>query len=81
MNNENNKQIEKLLGTVAKHLGTTPESLKNAAINGSMSKALNGLEKQESEKIQKILSDKDLSSKLLSSPQAQKLIKDLLGDK
>lgn len=81
MNAENNKKVENLLNTVSKHLGTTPEKLKQSAINGNMSNALNNLDKAEAEKIQKILNDKDLSSKLLSSPQAQQLIKDLLGDK
>lgn len=81
MTNENNQKVENLLNKVSKHLGTTPEDLKQAAISGNMNNALNNLDKKESEKIQQILNDKDLSSKLLSSPQAQKLIKDLLGDK
>lgn len=81
MNNENNKQVETLLNKVSSHLGKTPEELKQAAINGNVNNILGNLDKNESEKIQKILTDKNLSSKLLSTPQAQKLIKDLLGDK
>lgn len=81
MNNESNKQVENLLNQVSSHLGKTPDELKKAAINGNMDTVLNNLDKNESLKIQQILSDKNLSSKLLSTPQAQKLMKDLLGDK
>ena len=78
MNNESNKQVENLLNQVSSHLGKTPDELKKAAINGNMDTVLNNLDKNESLKIQQILSDKNLSSKLLSTPQAQKLMKDLL---
>ena len=81
MSNENNKQIQNLLNKVSKHLGSTPDQLKKAAVNGNMDSVLKNLDKEEALKIQEILNDKNLSSKLLSSPQAQNLIKDLLGDK
>ena len=81
MSNENNEKAENLLNKVSQYLGKNSSELKNAAQNGDMSKVLNNLNAEDSQKIQKVLTDKNLATKLLSTPQAQKLIKDLLGEK
>ena len=66
MSNENNPNFENLLKSVSDKLGKSPEELKKAS---------------DAQKIQKILSDKNAANKILSTPQAQSLIKKLLGDK
>ncbi|MDQ5983167.1 MAG: hypothetical protein RUMPE_00165 [Eubacteriales bacterium SKADARSKE-1] len=81
MSNENNEKVDNLLNKVSQYLGQNSDELKKAAQSGDMSKALGSLNAEDSQKIQKVLSDKNLASKLLSTPQAQKLIKDLLGEK
>lgn len=81
MSNEKNENVENLLNKVSQYLGKNPNELKKAAQSGDMAKTLNNLTPQDSEKIQKVLTDKNLASKLLATPQAQKLIKDLLGEK
>ncbi|MCH5354118.1 MAG: hypothetical protein J1E06_11740 [Acutalibacter sp.] len=63
-------QLEALLKITSQRLGTTPEQLKQAAQNGSLS----GLVGQnEGAALQKVLNDPEAAKKLLSSPQAQKL--------
>ncbi|MFI3324542.1 MAG: hypothetical protein R3Y35_00030 [Clostridia bacterium] len=68
-----NNQLENLLKIASQRLGTTPEALKQAAENGTMNNLVGG--KHESEMISKVLSDPEAAKKLLSTPQAQKLLK------
>ena len=77
--NQNNDQMNLLLQTLSKKLGTDPNSLKSAAQNGDMSKTLKGLKQEDAQKVQQILNDKKAPEKLLSSPQAQQLLKMLSG--
>ena len=81
MSNENNEKVENLLNKVSQYLGKNSNEVKKAAQSGDMAKALNSLSPEDSEKIQKVLTDKNLAAKLLATPQAQKMIKDLLGEK
>lgn len=79
-NNENNPNIENLLSTVSSRLGKTPEELQTATQSGDIANILSNLNEKDAAKIQNVLSDKDAANKLLSSPQAQNLIKKMLGD-
>ncbi len=81
MATDNNEQIQKLLKTVSERLGSNPEQLSKAAQNGKIEDAIKNLNKKDSDKIQKILSDKEATAKLLSTPKAQQLLKRFLGDK
>lgn len=78
MSNEN---FENLLKSVSNKLGKSPEELKQASQSGDVSNLLGNLNPTDAQKIQKILSDKNVANKILSTPQAQSLIKKLLGDK
>ncbi|WP_322184408.1 hypothetical protein [Neglectibacter caecimuris] len=69
--NLNENQLEALLKLTSQRLGTTPEALKQAAQNGTLS---NMLGQNESAAMQKVLNDPEAAKKLLSSPQAQKLL-------
>lgn len=84
MNNDNNglnqNQLEALLKITSQRLGTTPEALKQAAQSGDLSKMLGGAGQKESAAMQRVLSDPDAAKKLLSTPQAQKLLKMLQGN-
>lgn len=79
-NNENNPNIENLLSAVSSRLGKTPEELQKATQSGDIANILSNLNEKDASKIQNVLSDKDAANKLLSSPQAQSLIKKMLGD-
>lgn len=80
-NNHNNDKVENLLNSVSKYLGKDPQSLKESMKNGNIVQSLNNLNSEDAAKIKKVLSDKNLASKLLSSPKAQQLLKDIMGDK
>ena len=79
-NNVDNAQLQNLLNTVAKHLQTSPEKLRNAAQSGNLQENISNLSQKDADKIQKILSDKEATSKLLSTPKAQQLLKKLMGE-
>ena len=81
MSNQNNgRNLENLLNSVSEKLGKSPEELKKATQSGNIENLLGGLNQNDAQKIQKVLSDKNIANKLLASPQAQSLIKKLLGD-
>lgn len=71
-----NKQLENLLRIAASRLGTSPEALKQAAEKGEMEKLVGSA--KEGEMISKVLNDPEAAKKLLSTPQAQAMLK-MLG--
>lgn len=79
--NDKEKQIQDILNSLAQKLGENPDKLKANIQNGNMSKMLNNMDKKQADKIQSILNDKEKTEKLLSTPQAQTLLKKLMGDK
>lgn len=76
----NGRNLENLLNSVSEKLGKSPDELKKATQSGNIENLLGGLNQNDAQKIQKVLSDKNIANKLLASPQAQSLIKKLLGD-
>lgn len=81
MSNANNPKFENLLKSVSDKLGKSPKELKKASETGNVENLLGNLNPNDAQKIQKILADKNAANKILSTPQAQSLIKKLLGDK
>ena len=77
----NNDELEALLKIAAQRLGTNPEDLKNQAATGNLNKVFSQMSPNDAAKMQQVLSDKDASNKLLSTPQAQALLQQLLGGK
>ena len=76
-----NTKVDNLLEKVSKYLGKTPKEVKSAAKEGNISSILDNLSKNDAESIKKIMNDKDLTEKLLSTKEAQKLVKDVFGGK
>ena len=76
----NGRNLENLLNSVSEKLGKSPEELKKATQSGNLDNLMGSLNQNDAQKIQKVLSDKNVANKLLVSPQAQRLIKKLLGD-
>ena len=75
----NQNQLEALLRQAARQLDTDPEKLKNAAQSGQLDSLISGMNAGHAAKFRQVLSDKDAANKLLSTPQAQKLLAILLG--
>lgn len=71
---ETNSKLENLLKITAQRMGTTPDALKAAAQNGDLSRMMGNMDQSQSAAMEKVLNDPEAAKKLLSSPQAQKLI-------
>ena len=78
---EKGKSLDEMLKKASQKLGTDPKNIKEAVSNNNINSLLKNLGKRESEKINKILSDKEATSKLLATPKAKELLKKFLGDK
>ncbi len=75
-----NQNRDELLKMASQRLGTTPENLeKTAGKNGE--KLLSKLSEEDRKKVSEVLSNKELTSKILSTPKAKELLKQLFGDK
>jgi len=71
------KRLDDLVNTASRQLNTSPEELKNAAQNGNMQKLFSQMSPSQAQQLQKILSDENAAKKLLSTPQAQALLRGL----
>lgn len=76
-----NIRLEALLKLTAQRMGSTPEALKQAAQNGDLNRVMGNMTGEQNQAMQKVLSDPEAAKKLLSTPQAQALLKLLQGDK
>ncbi len=80
-NKDSNENLQDLINTASHGLGTAPEDLKKASQQGNVQNLLNQLDGEQAKKVQQILNDKEASQKLLNTPQAQALLKKLMGGK
>lgn len=78
---EKDKQIENILNALAQKLGENPNEIKKNAQKGEVGSLLNKMDGKQASKVQEILNDKEKTEQLLNTPQAQALIKKLMGDK
>lgn len=78
---ENNNKLNNLLETLSRQLGSDPEKLKKDVKSKNINEIVKNLNPKDAERIKKVFSNKTVASSILSSPKAQKLLKDLLGDK
>lgn len=84
MNNNKNfseQQINNLLSEAEKVSGVDKTTLQSAAQGGDIDKLLSRLSPAQARSLQRILSDKNATKELLSTPQAQKLLMKIIGDK
>ncbi len=79
--NLNNDDINKILKNASKKSGVDINGLKKAADGGRLDDFINkNLSAEASSKLKSVLSDKQQTEKLLSTPQAKELIKNLLKE-
>ncbi len=72
-----NNSFDDLLKRAGKSMGTSPDELQNAAKNGNLGDIFKKMDKKTLSQVEKILKNKDETEKILSSPQAQELLKKL----
>ena len=73
----NDKNRDELLSFASQKLGID----KNTMNSGGGKELLDKLSDKDREKVSKIMSDPSLTKKILDSPQAKSLLKNLFGDK
>lgn len=78
---EKEKQVQDIINSLAQKLGQKPEALQNNVQNGDVNKILGRMDSKQAQKVQNILNDREQTEKILNTPQAQALIKKLMGDK
>lgn len=81
MQKDSDKISPDMLKEAEKKMGMTPDQIKKAIDSGDVSGIMKNLGKTDAQKVQKVLSNKDSAMKLLSTPQAQALLKKFLGGK
>lgn len=77
----NNISFDEMLKRMSGSLNTTPQSLEEAAKNGTLGDILKGVDKKKLDKLQKVLNNREETEKILNSPQARELTKRLKKDK
>lgn len=70
-------ELETMLQILAQRMGTSPEALKESARNGQLSSLLNRMDPGDVQNLQRVLNDQAAARKILESPQAQALWKQL----
>ena len=75
----NNEQINSMINQLSQRLNADSTQVKEALQKGNLDKVLMNMDQKQAEKISRILSDPEESKKVLSTPQAQALIKKLMG--
>ena len=80
MNEKNSNNLENLIKKASQSMGINPENLKNNETT-NINNVLGKLPQNQANKVKEILSDKEATKKLLSTPKAQELLKKLLGNK
>lgn len=79
--NEKDRQVQEIINSLSKKLGESPQTITENAKKGDIQKLLSKMDGKQAEKVKNILNDREKTEKLLSSPQAQALIKKLTGEK
>lgn len=75
----NNEQKNSLINQLAQRLNASTSDVETALKKGNLDKVLQNMDQKQAQKISQILSDPEQSKKILQSPQAQALIKKLMG--
>lgn len=77
--NLSDEQIKKLLKNASKKTGVDVNQMKSAAENGKLDDFIGkNLSGEASQKLKTVLSDKNAAEKLLATPEAKELLKNLL---
>lgn len=81
MGNFSDQQINELLQKASEKMGTTPDELKRKLEGQNINDALKNMNPNDAAKVQQVLANPALAQQLLNSPQAQVLLKKLMGEK
>lgn len=74
-------ELNKMIKQASQKAGADPKKLEQAISSNSLESVLNNLKPEDADKLQKVLSDKAATERMLKSPQAQMLLKKFLENK
>lgn len=77
----NDNKLDSIINMLSSKYGVNSKELKSSDSSEMLSKSLEKLSDKEISKVTEILSDKDKTSKILSTPKAQELINKLFKGK
>lgn len=75
-----NNKINDILNALSPKLKTDKKKIEESAKSGDFSEVFKNMKPEDAQKLQHILSSKEETEKLLSTPQAQELLKILTQD-
>lgn len=75
--NISDKAKNQMLKNVSSKLGMTPQELEDALKSGKLDAAMKGMSQEDTSKLLNALSNPSLAQKILSTPQAQEIIRKL----
>lgn len=70
-----NSNMEKMIQLASSKLGVSSEKLKSTLESGNVEDMLGSMRKEDADKLKKLMNDPAAKKKLLSSPEAAKIIK------
>ena len=70
-----NSSMEKMIQLASSKLGVSPEKLKRTLESGNIEDMLGSMRREDADKLKKLMNDPSAKEKLLSSPEAAKIIK------
>ena len=70
-----NSSMEKMIQLASSKLGVSPEKLKSTLESGNVDEMLGSMRREDADKLKKLMKDPAAKEKLLSSPEAAKIIK------
>lgn len=73
------KMLKMMLNMVSKKSGKSPEELLQALDSGNVEDALNSLCPNDAKKVQKVLNSPNVANQILSSPEAQEILRKISG--
>ena len=80
-NKINQEQMYALLQYVSRKFDITPAALAGALQNGELDRLMAQMSPDNAKKLQNMMGDRERAQQILQSPQAQALIRKLLGEK
>lgn len=80
-NNLSKNQMEMLLNLASKKLGTNKQDLQQQLNQGKVNDFMGKLNPAQASQLQQALSNPLIAKQMLNSPQAQAILKQLMGDK
>ena len=70
-----NSNMEKMIQLAISKLGVSPEKLKSTLESGNVEDMLGSMRKEDADKLKNLMNNPSARDKLLSSPEAAKIIK------